>query len=196
MTVILIRYLLLRRFLDPVSRRAYNSERLSASARREHGIEAQRRCQPLGAPARARGPGAHAAGRGAENPGELLWTEPGRLQLGCELSCLLAVLFGHRAMMIRLPRYARVRRGCLLGYRLNPYLPRTIMGSSLRAHHSPSKGREITQALMPPMPIESLPARPDGKSQGESKTRQSWRAAIERLSWPRSRGVGKRRPSS
>ena len=37
-------------------------------------------------------------------------------------------------------------------------------------HRFPYSGREITHALMPPIPIEILPARPGGNSHGVSNT--------------------------
>ena len=55
-------------------------------------------------------------------------------------------------------------------------------------------GFEITQALMPPTPIESLPAAPGGTGQPSVKAKRSCTRAISGLSSVRASGVGKITP--
>jgi len=80
---------------------------------------------------------------------------------------------------------ARVRRSRIRGSDRCCWLPTA---------RQPSKARETMQALIPPMPIDSLPPRPDGTSTAWSNTKRVCVRAIDSLSASRTRGVGKSRP--
>src|SRR5688572_305091 len=68
---------------------------------------------------------------------------------------------------------------------------RQFFGDDLYFH-----GREMMHALIPPTPMDSLPAGPAGAGTASSQTKSRWSAAICGFSSPWESGVGKIVPRS